>query len=112
MNNSLFRVCRPDTEQGLWYNFDGSFSGLIHSELSFCSSNELKMPFDDELVGFLSATRTLDELYNWFSVSELKKLEEFGWFVYEYQAENFKFYEKFQHFVICQKTSKIIRKVS
>ncbi len=110
MKQTYFRVCNPQTEQGLWYNFDGSFSGLIHNRFSFCGSNSLKMDFDPELLGWLSATRSLKELYNWFSQDELKRLQNLGWFVHEYEAEKVKFYEKFQHFVICQETSRILRR--
>ena len=70
------------------------------------------MNFDPELVGFLSATTDLEELKNWFSDADIAKLGEFGWFIHEYEAEVYKFYERFQHFVICQKTSKLIGKIS
>lgn len=30
-----YRVCHKDTFQGLWYNFKGEFTGLIHGQLNF-----------------------------------------------------------------------------
>jgi hypothetical protein len=67
--------------------------------------------FDEELSGRLSAVKTLEDLYKWFTIEDIKKLQEFGWYIHEYSAENFWFYERFQHHVICQKTSKLIRKI-
>ena len=64
------------------------------------------MEFDPDLVGWLSATETLEDLYKWFSKEDILELQTHGWFVFEYEAEHFKFYDKFQHYVICQKTSK------
>lgn len=104
---TFFRVCNIKTEQGLWYNFDGSFSGLIHSEFNFCQNHDLAMDYDPELVGWLSAVECLEDLYTWFSKEDISKLAEYGWFVVEYETEHFKFYEKFAHYVICQKRSKI-----
>ena len=107
---TFFRICSPETEQGLWYHFDGTFSGLIHNKFDFCKNTDLKMDFDPELVGWLSATKTLDELYNWFTVEDIQELQKHGWFVHEYETEVSKFYDRFQHFVICQHTSKIVKK--
>lgn len=102
---TFFRVCNIDSEQGLWYDFSGKFTGLIHTEFSFCSNTELPMNYDDELVGWLSATASLEELTKWFTDEDVLKLQDRGWFIHEYIAERWKFYDKFQHYVICQKTS-------
>ena len=37
------------------------------------------------------------------------KLQEFGWFIHEFEANDIKFYERFQHNVIKQNTSKFIK---
>ena len=105
---TYFRVCHKDTLQGLWYTFNGEFTGLIHDEFSFCTNTELKMDFDPEIVGWVSAVETLDLLWNWFSKEDVIKLQEHGWFVHEYESEDNKFYERFQHTVIKQETSKPI----
>lgn len=109
MNKTFFRVCKPDTKQGLWYNSDGTFSGLIHDRFDFCANSSLAMDFDPELVGWLSAVPTLEDLFVWFTVEDIKKLQFRGWFIYEYEATVVKFYEKFQHYVICQNTSTVIK---
>lgn len=108
----FYRVCNPDTQQGLWYHFNGGFTGLIHNEFNFCKNNELEMDFDKELVGWLSATDSLESLYNWFTKEDIIKLQKHGWFIYEYEVENYKFYDKFQHYIIEQSSSKIKNKIS
>ena len=107
---TFYRVCRPETAQGLWYDSEGNFTGLIHGELSFCTNSKLKMEFDPEIVGWLSATESLDNLYKWFTVDDIKQLQGRGYFIHEYLVSSYKFYDRFQHYIICQKTSKIIRK--
>lgn len=47
---TFYRVCNNQSKQGLWYNFDGTFTGLIHDEFSFCQNATLRMDFDPELV--------------------------------------------------------------
>jgi hypothetical protein len=48
---TFYRVANVTTNQGLWYNIDGEFTGLIHKKYSFCRSNVLPMPFDENLNG-------------------------------------------------------------
>jgi hypothetical protein len=107
----FYRVCNPQTEQGLWYDFKGNFTGLIHDKFSFCENSGLAMDFDPELTGRLSAVETLEDLYKWFTPEDIKKLQGYGWFIHEYEAHTFWFYERFQHHVICQHTSKITGKI-
>lgn len=107
----FYRVCNEDTKQGLWYSQDGNFTGLIHNEFDFCQNKNLKMDFDEELVGWLSATDNLEDLWNWFTKEDIKKLQEFGWFLYEYEVKEYKYYEKFNHFVINQETSIVNKKI-
>lgn len=107
---TFYRVCNPESEQGLWYDFKGEFTGLIHNEFNFCLNNKLEMPFDDDFVGWLSATDTLESLWNWFTEEDIRELQKYGWCIHEYEVENYRFYDKFQHYVICQKTSRIVKK--
>ena len=112
MKNKIFyRVCSENTQQGLWYDFSGNFTGLIHNDFDFCKNNSLEMEFDEELVGWLSAVENLEDLLQWFSQEDVKQLKKHGWYIFEYQAEDSKFYERFQHSVIKQNTSKVIRKI-
>jgi len=108
---TFYRVCNIHTQQGLWYDYTGKFLGLIHDEFSFCTNSNLKMDYDEELSGWLSATRTIDDLYKWFTVEDILKLQSLGWFIHEYTASLFWFYEPFEHFVICQHTSEVVKKI-
>ena len=108
---TFYRVCNPETEQGLWYDFDGDFTGLIHNRFNFCKNHDLNMEFDDELIGWLSAVENLDDLYQWFTPLDIKRLQEFGWHIHEYEVASYRFYNRFQHPVICQKTSKLTKRI-
>ena len=107
----FYRVCHENTLRGLWYDYNGNFTGIIHTEFNFCKNNEMKMDFDIELVGWLSATESLDDLFKWFPISDILKLQEEGWYLHKFIATDVKFYDRFQHMVINQETSKPIEKL-
>lgn len=109
---TYYRVCHFDTLQGLWYNFNGDFTGLIHDKFDFCQNTELRMEFDPTLVGWLSAVETLEDLFKWFSKDDIAKLEEHGWFIHEFESDSVRFYEPFQHTVIEQSRSRVVRLIS
>jgi len=67
------------------------------------------MDFDPEIVGWLSATESLATLWRWFTEDDIKKLQEHGWYIHEFEATDVKFYERFQHLIIKQDTSKVLR---
>lgn len=106
---TYFRVCHKETLQGLWYTFNGDFTGLIHTDFSFCQNHALRMDFDPEIVGWLSATDNLDTLFFWFTREDIAKLQLHGWFIHEFEAEDVKFYERFQHLIIKQDTAKVVK---
>lgn len=103
MSNLYYRIAHETTHQGLWYDADGNFTGLIHNEFNFCMNTNLPMPFDPDLVGWLSATDSIETLFLWFSKDDINQLEKHGWFIHLYEAENVREYKN--HLVICQKTS-------
>jgi hypothetical protein len=107
----FYRICNTETQQGLWYDFSGKFTGLIHDKFNFCTHRDLRMDFDEELVGYLSATDTMKSLFNWFSPSDISKLEEHGYNIHVYETDDYKFYDRFQHYVISKENSKIIKKI-
>lgn len=107
----FYRVCNTNTQQGLWYDFNGNFTGLIHNKFNFCENHSLAMDFDPELVGYLSATSSLDELFKWVPKKDIIELQKYGWFIHVYETSNYKFYEKFQHTVILQQTSILINTI-
>lgn len=104
METKLFyRVANHETQQGLWYDFQGNFTGLIHNEYSFCSNRELPMPFDPNIIGWLSTTETLDELFLWFNETDIQELEKFGYRIAVYEASDYK--KHHNHWVIKQDSS-------
>lgn len=99
----FYRVANNTTKQGLWYDQEGKFTGLIHNEFKFCKNNELPMPFDKDIVGWLSATDDLESLWFWFTKEDIIRLEEHGYFITIYEATKYRFHNN--HWVICQETS-------
>lgn len=59
-------------------------------------------PKTPELVGFISVADSLEHLYQWFSRKEILKLQENGFSILEYQANDYKFYDLYKHNVINQ----------
>lgn len=104
---TFYRVGNPNKgNQGMWYKPDGEFSGDIHTKYIFCKNNTMLMPFDPECVGYLSATKTLEELYIWFSKEEVVQLQEFGFSILKYEATDYKFHNG--HWLINQGSSTLV----
>ena len=109
MNKLFWRVGTLDKYSGLWYTPLGEFTGLIHTdEFKSLKCHTLEMPFDPELVGYISAAQSYDELLNWFSEEDIATLRSKGFHVLIYESAEYKWYEPFQHMVIKQTTSKLI----
>jgi hypothetical protein len=100
------------TLQGLWYTYDGEFTGLIHDRFNFCQNNKLEMEFDPTIVGWLSAVENLEDLWVWFSKEDIRALQEHGWFIHEFVTEEARFYERFQHTVIKQDVSRVTQLIA
>lgn len=94
---TFFRIGN-DAREGLWYDCLGQFTGLIHDKFSFCKNRDLQMPFDSEVVGYLSATTSLSELFNWFPPGDIVLLQSFGYFITIYESDNYKIYKN--HYLI------------
>ena len=88
----FYRVSNLDTKQGLWYDMDGNFTGLIHTKYNFCMNTDLEMPFDTECIDYLSATDDINTLFNWFTVEDISQLRTFGYEIVEYESEDYKFH--------------------
>jgi len=109
-NKIFFRVANNQTEQGLWYDFKGNFTGLIHSKFDFCLNTKLPMPFDKEIIGWLSTTDSLEDLFNWFTKEDILKLEEHGYLIAVYEAVEHRVHQN--HHVIKQENSIFIEHIS
>ena len=111
MEGKLFyRVANHKTQQGLWYDFNGNFTGFIHDKFKFCTNNKLPMLYDKNIVGWLSATETLDELFNWFTEKDIEQLEKHGYTIALYEASEYKYNNN--HWLIKQNSSILVQCVS
>lgn len=48
MSKLYYRIAHEETQQGLWYDSKGNFTGLIHNKFNFCMNTNLQMPFDPD----------------------------------------------------------------
>lgn len=99
----FYRIGNVKTKQGLWYDYDGNFTGLIHDKFSFCTNSKLPMPYDPKIVGWLSTTDKLNDLFLWFTKEDIKNLEPFGYGITIFEATDYKIFEN--HWVINQQNS-------
>lgn len=102
----FYRVAHRKTQQGLWYDFKGNYTGLIHNDFSFCTNHDLMMPFDAELVGWLSATDTIEELFKWFPHEDIQKLQKYGYAIMVYESADYKYHNN--HWLIRQNSSRLL----
>lgn len=98
----FYRIGHIETKQGLWYDSNGNFTGLIHNEFSFCKNKDLQMPYDEKIVGYLSATETLEDLYHWFTKEDIERLKAFGFRIMKYLSNDYFF--KDNHWLISPKS--------
>ena len=68
------------------------------------------MPYNEQIVGWLSATETLEELFVWFTKEDIKLLEPYGFTISEYEATDYKRHEN--HWLIKQDNSVLIRNIN
>ena len=106
----FYRVHHP-RELGLWYNDKGEFTHEIGKlELNVA---DLEMDKNEECDGnFLSCTHSLDSLFDWFSRKELFKLKDAGYDICIFKSDNFKFHEKYKHFLFQRKGSLLVAKIN
>ena len=105
----FYRIANTETNQGLWYDIEGNFTGLIHSKFDFCANTKLPMPYDENIVGYLSTTDKLVDLFNWFTKDDIIKLEEYGYFITVFESDDYLTYEN--HWIIKQDSAKIIERI-
>lgn len=110
MKQHFYRIGRDNG--GLWYTPEGQFTGTIHTpEFQWLSASKLEMPFDKNIVGYISVADSLQHLYTWFPKEEIIKLQELGFVIEEWAATDVEFYEPYQHNVIKQDSSVLVSKL-
>lgn len=96
----FYRVANHLSKQGLWYDYDGEFTGLIHDKYDFCTNADLPMPYEEEVVGWLSSVDKLEDLFFWFTKEDIRQLEKYGYGLGVYEATEYRQYEN--HWLIKQ----------
>jgi hypothetical protein len=102
----FYRVGNLNSRQGLWYDMDGNFTGLIHGKYNFCKNNHIQMPYNKEVVGYLSACETIEQLKVWFDDEDIARLKPFGYWIMKYESSYYKKYNG--HYLINQISSRLI----
>lgn len=103
----FYRVGNVNGEQGLWYDMNGTFTGDIHTKYKFCTNSKLPMPYDKNIVGYLSVVDNLDDLYKWFTREDIEALKPYGFRIVVYLSNDYKLHNN--HYIINKNTSKIIK---
>lgn len=89
---------------GMWYHPDGSFHGSMNSEaFNMLQCHSVTMPFDKDIVGYLSVADSLENLKNWFNEDDMKILEPLGFKILAYEATDYRLHQN--HWVINQESS-------
>lgn len=70
----------------------------------------MPMEFDTEMVGWLSATESLEVLFHWFSREEILRLQEYGFQVVVFEATEYRQYNG--HWLIKQNSSVIVETIA
>ena len=110
MQKYFYRVGNDNT--GLWYSKEGQFTGKIHTDsFNWLKASALPMPFDNNLVNYLSVADSLQHLYKWFGKDEILRLQGIGYTVEEWVADDYKFHDLYAHNVINKNTSVLNTKI-
>lgn len=108
MKKIFYRVENPTTQNGLWYDIDGNFTGTIHQkEFDKLQNHKLPMPFNENIQGWLSCVEKLEEIDAWFNEEDMKILRHKGYMLSEYESSDFKKVDG--HWIIKRDSSKRIR---
>ncbi len=92
----FYRVAHIDQKEGLWYDKDGNYTGLIKNKFTFCKNSNLPMPYTESIVGWLSTTDNIDALWGWFSREDVLQLNEHGYEIFVYEASEYANFENHQ----------------
>jgi hypothetical protein len=89
----FYRVEGSDNHKGLWYDRDGTFQNRIANIYPPCKNGDLPMPYDDKVLGYLSAVDRIEDLYYWFSKEDLINMANHGFVLKKFESEDYIFYD-------------------
>ena len=85
----VFRVEKPDSDQGLWYTKQKILRPVVHDLGLACAA--LPMDFDEEYsrdgIAWYSGCSEMSDLLKWFSPKELLLLKAQGFELFEFETE-------------------------
>lgn len=110
MEKIFFRVHHPKG-LGLWYNEQGEFTNEISKLELQCAGLEMNKNEECE-GGFLSCTDSMESLLGWFGREELLKLKDKGYDICVFKADEYKFHDKYKHFLFKQQGSLLIAHIN
>lgn len=81
---------KPNSDQGLWYTRQGELKPIVHDLELGCAS--LPMDFDPKVyqaegISWYSGCDTLEDLYQWFSPTEMLKMKTAGFKLMMFNSE-------------------------
>lgn len=86
---TLYRVENPFTKGGLWYNEEGRFTEFVKS-INYRNA-DLPMRWEEHMAGgWHSAVDVLDDLKTWFTIDDMKQLEDQGYGIYQFDVEDYR----------------------
>lgn len=92
---------------GMWYNELGGFHGSMNMpKFKDLQCHAVQMPFDKDIVGYLSVAESLESLKNWFSDKDVEMLTPVGFKIEIWEATDYK--EHNGHWIINKETSKML----
>lgn len=85
----VFRVEKPNSDQGLWYTKQGVLQPIVHGLGLSCST--LPMDFDEgysrDGIAWYSGCSEMSDLVKWFNPKELLLLKTQGFELFEFESE-------------------------
>jgi hypothetical protein len=88
---TFYRMSKIDCNSSFWYDFNGNFTNIIQSDaLSFLNAKNIPMPYNADVLGYLSGCDTLVNLYNWFTHEEMLRLQKMEYALYKYQSSDYR----------------------
>jgi hypothetical protein len=96
----VYRVEKPNSNQGLWYTTDGLLQPVVHQLGLACASLPMEpdSAYAEDGIAWYSGCDTISGLLNWFSPKELMLMDLHGFKLMEYNSEYVKDYAGHQIF--------------
>lgn len=91
---TIYRVENPSTDIGLWYNKFGEKTDFIKHQIKGAQCADL--PMEPDLATYADGGRwysgcdNIEDMRNWFSVSDLKQFEAAGYGLFKFDVSEYR----------------------